>query len=326
MAMQRQRTLLQMPDWVQELSGEPRAEIGTWPTPVHRMDNASQALGVDIWVKREDLAGAWGGNKVRKLEFWLARHDVWKAGGVIVSGAGASTWTAATALHAHRLGLGVTAALAGEIPADRWELYTELGTRVVQTRSLNAMPLAWAKARLLTPRRKALPMGGSGWPGDLGSYLCGAEIIEDGLHRSFPRPRAIFVAAGTAGTAAGIAAALAHRRQRIPIVAVRVAPRPWATARVVTRHAKHLLKKMHALPDERRLSIVGEGGFFGEGYGKPARGVDEAIELAAADGVELEPTYTGKAFAALASHALRGMGGPLLFIHTAAGSTPRVGR
>ena len=315
-----------MPDWAQQLSGEPRAEIGTWPTPVHRMDNTSQALGVDVWVKREDLAGAWGGNKIRKLEFWLARREVWKAGGVIVSGAGGSTWVAATALHAHRFGLGVTAALAGAIPPEREELFDDLGTRVVQVGSLGALPLARAGARISTRRRRALPMGGSGWPGDLGSYLCGAEIIEDGMHRTFPRPSSIFVAVGTSGTAAGIAAALAHRRQRIPVIAVRAAPRPWAGSRTIARHARRVLRRMNARPEERRLSIVGESRFSGRGYGKPGPNVDEAIQLAAADGIELDRTYTGKAFAALAAHALRRADGPLLYIHTAPGPTPRVGR
>lgn len=315
--MDRRPSFVPVPEW--ELSyGEPRAALGKWPTPIERMDNVSHALGTDVWVKREDLSGAWGGNKVRKLEFWLARSDVWKKRSVIVSGAGSSTWTAAAALHARNAGLEVTAALAGEIPEDRQKLYSELGVRLVHHSNLNALPLVVAKARVSAGRRASLlPMGGSGWPGDLGSFICGLEIADD----DFPRPSHVLVATGTSGTAAGIAAALAHRKNGARIVAVRVVPRPLGTTRVVARHARKLLKEVNAA-DASEPAIVGEDGFFGEGYGKAAPGVEEAMELAATDGIELERTYTAKAFAALIAQARSGSTGPLLFVHTAAGPRP----
>lgn len=281
------------------------------------MDRVSVALGVDVWVKREDLCGAWGGNKVRKLEFWLADPDVWEARRIIVSGAGSSTWAAAAAFHGRRLGLEVTVALAGEIPEERSRLYSELGVHLVHHESLTALPLSIALARVRAPRAARLPMGGSGWPGDLGSYLGGIELADGFEQGAFPRPERIFVATGTAGTAAGIAAAVAHRSHTIPTVAVRVAPRPFASRAAVQRRAKKLLRKLGPVPNAAALSIEGEERFFGEGYGRPAPGVDEGLELAAADGVELERTYTGKAFAALIGHARSGADGPLLFVHTA---------
>ena len=55
------------------LSALPRAALGFFPTPFHRAENLSRELGVDLWLKRDDLTGMslFGGNKVRKLEYVL---------------------------------------------------------------------------------------------------------------------------------------------------------------------------------------------------------------------------------------------------------------
>ncbi|HET7772135.1 MAG TPA: pyridoxal-phosphate dependent enzyme, partial [Chloroflexota bacterium] len=51
----------------------PRVELGAQPSPLQRAPRFSDRLGVDVWLKRDDLYGpAFGGNKVRKLEFLLA--------------------------------------------------------------------------------------------------------------------------------------------------------------------------------------------------------------------------------------------------------------
>jgi 1-aminocyclopropane-1-carboxylate deaminase len=46
------------------------------PSPIHRLDRLSEHLGgeVEIWAKREDCNSglAYGGNKVRKLEYLAA--------------------------------------------------------------------------------------------------------------------------------------------------------------------------------------------------------------------------------------------------------------
>ena len=57
------------------LTALPTAGLGHWPTPLERCSRLRDALGgitrcPDIWVKREDASGlAFGGNKVRKLDF-----------------------------------------------------------------------------------------------------------------------------------------------------------------------------------------------------------------------------------------------------------------
>ena len=47
-----------------------RIELALAPTPVMKLERLSRRLGVELWVKRDDLTGLLeSGNKVRKLEF-----------------------------------------------------------------------------------------------------------------------------------------------------------------------------------------------------------------------------------------------------------------
>lgn len=43
------------------------------PTPLERLNNLSKELGINLYIKRDDLTPlAMGGNKLRKLEYLLA--------------------------------------------------------------------------------------------------------------------------------------------------------------------------------------------------------------------------------------------------------------
>ena len=58
------------------LADYPRVELTFGPSPVHRLERLSRHLGgeVELWAKREDCNSglAYGGNKVRKLEYLAA--------------------------------------------------------------------------------------------------------------------------------------------------------------------------------------------------------------------------------------------------------------
>src|SRR5579862_8213649 len=50
-----------------------RVSLALLPSPLHRLDRVSQDLGIELWIKRDDLNGlALGGNKARKIEYLLA--------------------------------------------------------------------------------------------------------------------------------------------------------------------------------------------------------------------------------------------------------------
>lgn len=294
-----------------------RLQIGKWPTPVRLLPRVSEDIGAEVWIKTEEDCGAWGGNKVRKLEYILGNALDDGVTTLVSCGAGTSNWTAALAHHAHAYGLRTVVGVAGPIPTRYAQLYERTGTKVIAANNLNALPLVWMLARMRAGwNRWVLPLGGTG-PGDIGSLNAGLEIADQIADGTLPSPAAVYVAAGTTGTSAGIAAGLALRELAIPLVAVKVAPWPYGTARRAGRHARGLLEGSGKQP-----LIASDDRFFKPGYGRPNAASQEAIEVAARDGIELDPTYAAKTFAALLAEARAGMRGPLLFIHTSPGPLP----
>ena len=89
------------------LSTLPRAALGFFPTPFHRAENLSRELGIDLWIKRDDLTGMslFGGNKVRKLEYVLGEARARGCDTVVSYGATQSNCAMQVATACRRLGM-----------------------------------------------------------------------------------------------------------------------------------------------------------------------------------------------------------------------------
>src|SRR6185295_20349862 len=89
------------------------------PTPVERLRELERSTGAGaLYVKRDDLtAHAYGGNKVRKLEFLLAAARACGADSVLTFGAAGSNHALATAIHARALGLRSICMLVAQVNA-----------------------------------------------------------------------------------------------------------------------------------------------------------------------------------------------------------------
>src|SRR5262245_39302667 len=72
-----------------KLSRFPRFKLLDSPTPLQPLRRLSAHLGgPEIWIKRDDLTGlAFGGNKVRQMEFFIG--DALAAGADMIIGGGA---------------------------------------------------------------------------------------------------------------------------------------------------------------------------------------------------------------------------------------------
>ena len=90
-----------------KLKDLPRIELIDAPTPIQKMENASNSLrGCDIWIKRDDLCNPkYGGNKPRKYEFVLA--DAIKQGkkNIVTIGGIGSNHVLADAIYSKDFGL-----------------------------------------------------------------------------------------------------------------------------------------------------------------------------------------------------------------------------
>lgn len=76
------------------------------PTPIEPLDNLGHVLGAQLSVKRDDCTGfAFGGNKVRQLEFYLGDALNCGADTVLITGAVQSNFVRTTAAMAARFNL-----------------------------------------------------------------------------------------------------------------------------------------------------------------------------------------------------------------------------
>jgi 1-aminocyclopropane-1-carboxylate deaminase len=95
---------------VPSLADYPRVELLFGPSPVHRLERLSEHLGgeVELWAKREDCNSglAYGGNKVRKLEYLAADALAQGCDTLVSIGGVQSNHTRQVAAVAARLGLG----------------------------------------------------------------------------------------------------------------------------------------------------------------------------------------------------------------------------
>jgi 1-aminocyclopropane-1-carboxylate deaminase len=94
------------------LSDFPRYQLTFGPSPVHRLDRLTQHLagrggGATIWAKREDCNSglAFGGNKTRKLEYFVPDALASGADTLVSIGGYQSNHTRQVAAVAARLGM-----------------------------------------------------------------------------------------------------------------------------------------------------------------------------------------------------------------------------
>ena len=103
----------------------PRVRLGHAPTPIYPAPNLGAALGIDLWIKRDDCTGiAFGGNKVRQLEFHFGEARARGADTVLVTGAVQSNLVRIAA--ARKLGMAVHIQLEDRV-ADGSETYRTSG-------------------------------------------------------------------------------------------------------------------------------------------------------------------------------------------------------
>ena len=77
-----------MPSPLAGIARFPRARLGHASTPLDAAPNLGAALGIDLLIKRDDCTGlAFGGNKVRQLEFHFGEARARCADTVLVTGA-----------------------------------------------------------------------------------------------------------------------------------------------------------------------------------------------------------------------------------------------
>lgn len=307
-----------------------RVALANLPTPLHPAPRLSAALGVEVWLKRDDLTGlGLGGNKVRILEFLLG--DALDRGrDVIVTGAGPqSNWALLAALAARRSGLECRLCFYGDPPAsvdgNLW-LQRLAGAHVAWTgdpeRASVDRTLQETAARLQEEGRRpvVLPRGGATGRGSVGYALAAAEIGQQAAEQGLG-PSTVWLATGSCGTQAGLVAGMDSPRLA-RVVGVTVS-RPVEECRSRVHALSGETANLLRLPLPRREDVDVRAGWVGEGYGIPSPAGRAAQDLVArTEGVLLDPVFGAKAMAALVAEAESGgVTGPVVFLVTGGAPT-----
>ena len=318
---------------MKSLSSFPRRTYVTEPTPLQPAPRLSRLLdGPEIYIKRDDLLpGAGGGNKTRKLEFSIGEALDQGADTLITSGAIQSnhcrltlSWARVEGLECH-LVLQEPAAGAFDPEAGGNNfLYQLLGAdslRIVSGRGAAAPAMEKLAHECRERGRKPylIPVGGSNPVGATGYAACALEMISQFRQRDL-QVNHLVVPSGSAGTQAGLLAGLRGAGSSIPVTGINVSRGREMQERSVYELSQATASRLGVASLIPRESVDCNGDYVGPGYALPTPEMMEAVGLVArAEGVLLDPVYTGKAMAGLIDLIRKGVfrkGQTVVFIHT----------
>jgi 1-aminocyclopropane-1-carboxylate deaminase len=288
------------------------------PSPVHRLERLSEHLGgaVEIWAKREDCNSglAYGGNKVRKLEYLAADALAQGCDTLVSIGGVQSNHTRQVAAVAARLGLRCV------LVQEHWvewpdSVYDKVGN-VLLSRIMGAdvrldpsgfdigIRRSWEAALASVEERGgkpyAIPAGASDHAlGGLGFARWADEVAEQerGLGVFFDT---VVVCSVTGSTQAGMVAGFAAQDRERAVLGIdgsATVEQTWAQIARIARATAEAIDLGRDL-DDSEIVLLDE--WHAGTYGIPDEKTIEAIRLCARlEGVLTDPVYEGKSMAAL---------------------------
>jgi len=319
-----------------ELTFPQHIPLARRPTPLHALPRLSAELGVDVYVKRDDLTGAaLSGNKVRKLEFVLADALDKKADTVLTCGGAQSNHCRATAVAAAMLGLNCRLLLRtvdplhpppleGNLLLDRmagaqivWITPEEYKSRDrIFAREAEKLAAAGSKPYII-------PEGASNALGAWGYIQCFAELQHDLVRLKGDAPQAVTIinAAGSGGTSAGLILGAKLFDAKARIVSFNVCDdREYFIGAIGSIAEAAVAESRLAVDFSRDADIDIIDGYVGRGYAlsRPEE-LTAIVDLARSEGIFLDPVYTGKAFFGMLQELKRDpgcFGERIIFLHT----------
>jgi 1-aminocyclopropane-1-carboxylate deaminase/D-cysteine desulfhydrase-like pyridoxal-dependent ACC family enzyme len=324
--------------WAPDPLRFPRFALVGGPSPLHALPRFSASLGgrVEVWVKREDLLPiAFGGNKLRNLEFLVGAALAEGADCLVTSGRRWSNHARLTAAAGAKAGLAVHLVLSGpptDPPNPGVRLDRLLGATVHQALTDQRIERDGLLEQVVTDLRAqgrrpyVIGVGGSGVVGAIGQVLAGLELIDDAAANGFV-PDDVIIPSATGGTQAGLLVGLATAQVATAPVATVV--RGFAVARPAQELRPTIagllaeiasLPGLPGVPDEQ---IRLDDSELGPGYGVATASADEATRLlATTEGILVDPIYTAKALAGLIELSRRGELDGRIVVFWHAGGTP----
>ncbi len=312
-----------------------RVPLAFFPSPIHKLERLSRELGVEVWAKRDDVSSglAFGGNKIRKLE-WLAADALAQGCDTLVSiGNIQSNHTRQVAAVAAVLGL--KCRLIQE-EWTKWDdpAYGQVGnillSRIMGAETLlegegysTAVKPTWERAldqvRHEGGKPYAIPAGASDHPlGGLGYANFADELArqEEDLGVFFDT---VITATCTGSTQAGMVVGFLAQERPRRLIGIDTAADEAMTRTAVTKIARATADLVGLNREVREEDVVIDPRFCGPDYGLPDEATISAIRTAARlEGMLTDPVYEGKSMAGLIAMARAGEiapGARVLYVH-----------
>jgi 1-aminocyclopropane-1-carboxylate deaminase len=295
----------------------PRYPLMFGPSPIHPLNRLTAHLGgAQIWAKREDVNSglAYGGNKVRKLEYLVPDALAQGADTLVSIGGYQSNHTRQVAAVAAHLGL--KAVLVQENWVDWPDALNDRTGNIMLSRIMGAevrldpagfgvgFKPSWERAiedvRARGGKPYAIPAGASDHPlGGLGFARWAYEVEQQ------ERELGVFfdtivVCSVTGSTQAGMIAGFATQDRPRRVIGIDASAKIEETREQVARLARRTAAMIGLDRDLRDDEIEVLPGWEGPAYGIPGESTLEAIRLLGRlEGVITDPVYEGKSMAAL---------------------------
>jgi len=294
------------------------------PSPVHPLERLSAHLGgARIWAKRDDCNSglAFGGNKVRKLEYLVADAIAEGCDTLVSIGGVQSNHTRQVAAAAARVGM--RCVLIQESWVD-WPdaVYDRVGNillsrilgadvRLVQAQFGIGFKESWERAiaeiEASGGRPYAIPAGASDHRlGGLG-FARWAQEVEHQEHELGVFFDTVVVCSVTGSTQAGMIAGFATQSRPRRVIGIDASAKAKETLEQVTRIARRTADLIGVGRELRDGEIILDDRYHAGTYGIPDDRTLEAIRLAARlEGMLTDPVYEGKSMAGLIDLVSRG--------------------
>jgi len=305
----------------------PRVGIAHLPTPLEPLSRLTAQLnGPELWVKRDDQTGlATGGNKARKLEFLVGQALSERADTLITCGAAQSNHARQTAAAAAKYGLNAVLVLQGQpVSQVQGNLLLDhlLGAEIVWAGDQPADARMAEVSRDLEDKGRrpyVVPYGGSNPAGASGYVVAMHELLEQCGRQGRSFDHLVF-ATSSGGTQAGLVLGARVFGFEGSVLGISVDPSTptlcSSLADLTTATAAFLNLDLTFAPADFHVN----DDYIGGGYGVVSELERDAIRtMARAEGLILDPVYTGRAFGGLLDLISRGAFGAdekVLFWHT----------
>jgi len=319
----------------------PRVRLAPDPTQLERLTNLEREIaGPRLYVKRDDTQPlAFGGNKVRQLEFYFGEAREAGADTVLITGAVQSNYCRTCAAFAARLGIECHIQMEDRVPSGD-PLYHSSGNVLVARllgATLHAYPHgedeAGADARLEEIAAGLRAKGRTpyvihlapGHPpvGALG-YVVGARELAGQLDAMDIRPSAFVVPSGSGATHAGFLFGLRALGIGAPVLGVCVRRAADVQQPRILARCGEIAEMLGVASPVTAADVQITDEFLAPGYGQINPATREAILTGASrEALMLDPVYSGKAMAGFLDRARKAAADEtLVFLHT--GGTPAI--